>query len=105
MKFGKQITALRNKRNVHLDAMTALSDLAETGERLFTEDEQKAFDKDQAEVRDIDGTTRLPRSVLSCATLYRSDRPTIRAGSSVRPSPREPRRRRPGRRRSSTTSS
>src|SRR5687768_8679161 len=50
----KHIEALRKKRNGHLDAMTALSDLAANENRLFTEDEQKAFDKDQGEVRDID---------------------------------------------------
>ncbi|HKV17361.1 MAG TPA: phage major capsid protein [Reyranella sp.] len=50
----KHIEALRKKRNGHLDAMTALSELAANENRLFTADEQKAFDKDQAEVTDID---------------------------------------------------
>jgi len=51
----KQIDALTKKRNAHLDAMAALSELAANENRLFTEDETKAFDKDQSEVRDIDG--------------------------------------------------
>ena len=54
MSIRKQIEALQKKRNAHLDAMQALSETAATETRLFTEDEQKAFDKDQAEVRDID---------------------------------------------------
>jgi HK97 family phage major capsid protein len=54
MSIRKQIEALQKKRNAHLDAMQALSDTATNESRLFTEDEQKAFDKDQAEVRDID---------------------------------------------------
>jgi HK97 family phage major capsid protein len=54
MSIRKQIEALTKKRNAHLDAMSALSETASTEDRLFTEDEQKAFDKDQAEVRDID---------------------------------------------------
>jgi len=55
MKFGKQIAALRQKRNAHLDAMTELSDRAANENRSFSDDETKAWDKDQAEVRDIDG--------------------------------------------------
>jgi HK97 family phage major capsid protein len=51
----KQIDALTKKRNGHLDAMAALSELAANENRLFTEEESKAFDKDQGEVRDIDG--------------------------------------------------
>jgi len=51
----KQIDALRKKRNEHLDAMTKLSDLAANDNRLFTADEQAAFDKDQKEIGDIDG--------------------------------------------------
>jgi HK97 family phage major capsid protein len=50
----KHIEALRKKRNAHLDAMTALSELAANDNRLFTEEEQKAFDKDQQELTDID---------------------------------------------------
>ena len=50
----KQIDALTKKRNGHLDSMAALSELAATENRLFTDDESKAFDKDQGEVRDID---------------------------------------------------
>ena len=50
----KQIEALRKKRNAHLDAATALSDLAANDNRLLTADEQKAFDKDMAELADID---------------------------------------------------
>jgi HK97 family phage major capsid protein len=50
----KQIDALTKKRNEHLDAMTKLSDLAANENRLFTEDETKAFDKDQSQVADID---------------------------------------------------
>jgi HK97 family phage major capsid protein len=55
MMLRKQIDALTKKRNGHLDAMSALSEVAANENRLFTEDEQKAFDKDQSEVRDIDG--------------------------------------------------
>ena len=54
MSIRKQIEALQKKRNAHLDAMQALSETAANDNRLFTEDEQKAFDKDQGEVRDID---------------------------------------------------
>lgn len=54
MSYRKQITALTNKRNGHLDAMKALHELAAKDARLFTEEEGKAFDKDQGEVRDID---------------------------------------------------
>jgi HK97 family phage major capsid protein len=54
MSLRKQIDALTKKRNAHLDAMAAISDLAGNEERLFTEAEQKAYDKDQGEVRDID---------------------------------------------------
>jgi HK97 family phage major capsid protein len=54
MSMRKQIEALNKKRNAHLDAMTALSETAANDNRLFTEDEKKAFDKDQGEVRDID---------------------------------------------------
>jgi HK97 family phage major capsid protein len=54
MSIRKQIEALQKKRNAHLDAMQALSDTAANDNRLFVEDEQKAFDKDQGEVRDID---------------------------------------------------
>jgi HK97 family phage major capsid protein len=54
MSLRKQIDSLQAKRNKHLDAMTALSELAAGEERLFTEDEQKAFDKDKGEVDDID---------------------------------------------------
>ena len=49
MSLRKQIDSLQAKRNKHLDAMTALSELAAGEERLFTADEQKAFDKDKAE--------------------------------------------------------
>jgi HK97 family phage major capsid protein len=56
MSIRKQIEALTSKRNGHLDAMEALNALA-NGEnpRALTDDEQKAWDKDQGEVRDIDG--------------------------------------------------
>src|SRR4051812_46038447 len=54
MSVRKQIDALQKQRNGHLDAMTALSDLATKDARLFSADEQTAFDKDQAAVRDID---------------------------------------------------
>jgi HK97 family phage major capsid protein len=55
MSIRKQIDALTSKRNGHLDAMEALNKLA-NGEnpRAFTEEESKAWDKDQGEVRDID---------------------------------------------------
>jgi HK97 family phage major capsid protein len=60
MSLRKQIDSLQAKRNKHLDAMTALSELAAGEDRNFTEDEQKAFDKDKAEVDDIDAQmTRL----------------------------------------------
>src|SRR4029077_2042922 len=55
MSLRKQIDSLQAKRNKHLDAMTALSELAAGEDRNFTEDEQKAFDKDKGEVDDIDG--------------------------------------------------
>lgn len=55
MSIRKQIEALTSKRNGHLDAMEALHALSAAETRLFSEDEQKAWDKDQAEVRDIDG--------------------------------------------------
>jgi HK97 family phage major capsid protein len=55
MSFGKQITALQKQRNDHLDAMSALSDLAANDNRLFTAEEAKDFAKHQDEVRDIDG--------------------------------------------------
>jgi hypothetical protein len=69
MSIRKQIAALQKKRNAHLDAMQALSETAANDNRLFTEDEQKAFDKDQAEVRDIDGQLRHARrqSLPSCS--------------------------------------
>jgi HK97 family phage major capsid protein len=54
MSMRKQIDALQKKRNAHLDAMTALADTVANDNRLFNEDEQKAWDKDQGEVRDID---------------------------------------------------
>jgi HK97 family phage major capsid protein len=54
MSIRKQIESLQKKRNAVLDSMTALSDLAAKEERLFSADEQKQFDTDQAEVRDID---------------------------------------------------
>jgi len=54
MSFRKNIAALQKKRNEALDRMTAANDAASNDNRLFTEDEQKAFDKDQGEVRDID---------------------------------------------------
>lgn len=60
MLLRKHIDALRKKRNACLDAMQVLSDSAANENRLFTADETTAYDKDQAEVRDIDGTlTRL----------------------------------------------
>jgi len=54
MQMRKQIDALTKKRNTHLDAMSALADLAANENRVFTEDETKAWDKDQNEVKDID---------------------------------------------------
>jgi HK97 family phage major capsid protein len=60
MSLRKQIDSLQAKRNKHLDAMTTLSELAAGEDRNFTEDEQKAFDKDKGEVDDIDAQmTRL----------------------------------------------
>jgi HK97 family phage major capsid protein len=60
MSLRKQIDSLQAKRNKHLDAMTALSELAADEERNFTADEQAAFDKDKDEVDDIDAQmTRL----------------------------------------------
>jgi HK97 family phage major capsid protein len=50
----KQITALVTKRNTLLDGMSSASEKAANDNRLFTADEQTQFDKDQAEVRDID---------------------------------------------------
>jgi len=50
----KHIEALRKKRNEHLDAMTALSTLAANENRHLSEDEAKAFDKDEKEIADID---------------------------------------------------
>jgi HK97 family phage major capsid protein len=54
MSLRKQIDGLQAQRNKHIDAMTALAELSAGENRLFTEDEQKAFDKAQAEVGDID---------------------------------------------------
>jgi len=71
----KHIEALRKKRNAHMDAMTALSDLVANDNRLFTEDEQKAWDKDQGEVRDID------------AQVVRLEEAERQAMSTARPAP------------------
>jgi HK97 family phage major capsid protein len=71
----KHIEALRKKRNAHMDAMTALSDLVANDNRLFTEDEQKAWDKDQSEVRDID------------AQVVRLEEAERQASSQARPAP------------------
>jgi HK97 family phage major capsid protein len=54
MSFRKNIAALQKKRNEALDRMTAANDLAANDNRLFSAEEQTAFDKDQDEVRDID---------------------------------------------------
>jgi len=54
MSLRKQIDGLQAKRNGHIDAMMGAAQLAEAEGRLFTEDEQKAFDKAQGEVKDID---------------------------------------------------
>lgn len=72
MSFRRQIDALTKKRNAHLDAMSAISELAANENRLLTEDEQKAFDKDQGEVRDIDGQlVKLHDAEQQAATLAR----------------------------------
>lgn len=75
MSIRKQIEALQKKRNAHLDAMQALSDTAATEERLFTDDEQKAFDKDQGEVRDID--SQLERLEAAEQQLARRAQPAL----------------------------
>jgi HK97 family phage major capsid protein len=69
----RQIEALQKKRNAHIDSMTALSDLAETEDRLFTSEEQKAFDKDQNEITDIDG--QLVRLEKAEATMAKGAKP------------------------------
>lgn len=55
MSIRKQIEALTSQRNGHLDAMEALHALSAAETRLFSDDEQKAWDREQAGVRDIDG--------------------------------------------------
>jgi HK97 family phage major capsid protein len=69
----KQIDALTKKRNAHLDAMSALSELASTDDRHFTAEESAAFDKDQVEVRDID--TQLVKLEEAEAQMARTARP------------------------------
>jgi HK97 family phage major capsid protein len=83
----KHIEALRKKRNAHLDAMTALSDLAATDNRLFTAEEQAAFDKDQGEVRDIDAqVARLEEAERQAATTARpAPHPLEQPGAKVIP--------------------
>jgi HK97 family phage major capsid protein len=60
MNLSEQIKALLRQRTALLDAMRALTDKAVTGEgdaaepRLFTEEEQKEFDKIERDVADID---------------------------------------------------
>lgn len=54
MSFAKQIAALTKQRNDHLDAMSALSEVAANDNRLLNEEEAKAFAKDQDAVKDID---------------------------------------------------
>jgi HK97 family phage major capsid protein len=54
MSLATQITALRKKRVASIDQMSALSDTVV--DRLFTVDEQKDFDKTQAEIADLDQT-------------------------------------------------
>jgi HK97 family phage major capsid protein len=73
MSLRKQIDGLQAKRNKHLDAMTALSELSAGEDRLFTPDEQKAFDADQREVADIDA--QMVRLEAAEQMLGRSARP------------------------------
>jgi len=60
MTLADQIKALLKQRRALLDAMTAMSEKATTGEgddtapRLFTADEQKEFDKYKGDIADID---------------------------------------------------
>jgi HK97 family phage major capsid protein len=82
MSLRKQIDSLQAKRNKHLDAMTALSELAAGENRLFTEDEQKAFDKDKAEVDDIDA--QMKRLEDAEAMIAKTARP---APSPLNPNP------------------
>jgi HK97 family phage major capsid protein len=60
MKLADQIKALLRQRKALLDELTSLTDKAVEGEgdaaapRLFTVDEQKAFDKTKGDIADID---------------------------------------------------
>jgi HK97 family phage major capsid protein len=54
MSLATQITALRKKRGATLDQLSAQSEAIT--DRLMTDDEQKEFDKTQAEIADIDKT-------------------------------------------------
>jgi HK97 family phage major capsid protein len=83
MSLRKQIDSLQARRNKHLDAMSALAELAAGEDRLFSEDEQKAFDKDQGEVRDIDA--QMQRLEAAEQMLARTAKP---APSPLDPSPR-----------------
>lgn len=82
MSLRKQIDSLQAQRNKHLDAMTALSELAAGENRLFTEEEQKAFDKDKGEVDDIDA--QMKRLEDAEAMIARTARP---APSPLNPNP------------------
>lgn len=73
--FRKHINALLAKRNGHVEAMAALAKLVGDGDRLFTAEEQSAFDKDLSEIRDIDGQ------------LVRLEEAEQRAGQTARPLP------------------
>lgn len=86
MSLRKQIDSLQAKRNKHIDAMTALSQLAGGEDRLFTEEEQKAFDKDRAEVEDIDA--QMTRLEAAEQMIGRSARP---APGPLNPNPEPPR--------------
>lgn len=71
MSLATQIAALRKKRVASLDQLTALSDTV--GDRLMTADEQKDFDKTQAEIADLDQT--LDRLVAAERAIAEGARP------------------------------
>lgn len=52
--FGKQIIAVREKRNVFIDGMEAIIKKTEEEERALTEDEQKSFDQFQRDIANVD---------------------------------------------------
>src|SRR5438309_991260 len=79
MSFRKQIDALTKKRNALLDTMTTTSDLALAETRSFTADEQTQFDKDQAELKDLDG--QLDRLLAAEVSLGRRADPATDCGS------------------------